>query len=82
MARWSLPLGNTKEKLATGSPNPRPKPKPDLEAGLQLFDLEQDLQETKNIAKELKLIKMEIYTMVILLMVIKMERSHLHNKIN
>ncbi len=35
-----------------GWSDPRPKPKPDLEAGLQLFDLEQDLQETKNIAKE------------------------------
>jgi arylsulfatase A len=35
-----------------GWSDPRPKPNPDLQAGLQLFDLEQDLQETKNLAKD------------------------------
>gem|GEM_PF-127767 len=35
-----------------GWSDPKPKPKPDLDAGLQLFDLDQDLQETKNLANQ------------------------------
>ena len=47
----------------------------------ELFSMENG-RMTKNMANELKLIKIELYTKVILLMVIKIERAHLHNKIN
>ena len=36
-----------------GWSDPKPKAKPNLEEGLQLYDLEQDLQETKNLANDL-----------------------------
>ncbi len=43
-----------------GWSDPKPKPKPNLDVGLQLFDLEQDLLETKNLVNDLPLVVDEL----------------------
>ncbi len=43
-----------------GWSDPKPNAKPNLDAGLQLFDLEQDVQETKNLVSDLPLVVDEL----------------------